>query len=295
MSADRMSDDLGAEREIDLRGWLNAARAYWWIAAAGLVAGAVLGGLYSLGGPSATYSASATIARGQAFNPSGSQPVLGYLTNVIAIQDYATSPQVVATVSAKSGMTRSELRNHIVISTFTSEGTPSTTNTGSTLVAITVTGKKPKKVETAANVLTHLIQVKTTTPYVLQSISFYQVKLKNFAIRIGTLQSALAKLNAVLAHPAGITPLEQLVIADELDSKEAALGQTLDSQTTAQQQLTLAKLVEETQIVQLAQAEKVSRFSSRRNAILFGALIGLIAGALVATVLGLRSTRVTSV
>ena len=39
MTGDQVATDPGAERDIDLRVWLDAVRAYWWIAVAGLVVG----------------------------------------------------------------------------------------------------------------------------------------------------------------------------------------------------------------------------------------------------------------
>jgi len=40
--------DAGVEREIDLGRWKQAAVERWWLVAAGLVVGAIIGGLYSL-------------------------------------------------------------------------------------------------------------------------------------------------------------------------------------------------------------------------------------------------------
>src|SRR5581483_10534943 len=68
--------DAGAEREIDLSRWKQAAVERWWIVAAGLVAGVVVGALYSLSGGS-VWEASVLVAPGQPFTPSGS-PVLSY-------------------------------------------------------------------------------------------------------------------------------------------------------------------------------------------------------------------------
>ena len=48
MSADQAAPDLDAEREIDLRSWLDALRSRWWIAVVGLAIGVLIGGVYSL-------------------------------------------------------------------------------------------------------------------------------------------------------------------------------------------------------------------------------------------------------
>ena len=44
--------DPGAEREVDLARWRRALVALWWIPIAGLVAGAIVGVLYSFRGGS---------------------------------------------------------------------------------------------------------------------------------------------------------------------------------------------------------------------------------------------------
>ena len=68
--------DIGSEREIDLARWRLAIVARWWVVAAGLLAGAVIGAILSLSGGS-VYQASVLISPGQAFSPSGA-PVLSY-------------------------------------------------------------------------------------------------------------------------------------------------------------------------------------------------------------------------
>jgi uncharacterized protein involved in exopolysaccharide biosynthesis len=285
MSGDGQATDLGAEREIDLLGWLNAALAYWWLAVAGLAVGVAAGTLVTLGGTT-KYTATALIARGQAFNPSGSGTVLSYLSNLAAIQNYVSSPSALDAAAAKAGMTAGELRGHVAAATLTGTGEPSTTNTGSILVAITVTLAKPKKAEDAANELARIVAKATTSTYVEQSIKLYQVRLKNYATRLKSLAARIQSLNDALANTSSLQLTDRLLLLTQLDQAEATQGQTLDSQTTVQQQLTLAEDVEKTQIVQNAEVEKVPPGRSRRNAVLVGGLIGLILGAVAATVYG---------
>ncbi len=290
MSGDRPATDLGVEREIDLRRWKDAVLAYWWVAVAGLVLGIVVGSVYSLGGGT-SYTASATIARGQVFNPAGTSSVLGYLSSPVAIQNFVTAPATLDKVATKIGIGAGELRGHVSVATLTDTGVPSTANTNSILIQITVRLSKPKKAEDAANALAALVKSDTTSSYVRESIAQYKVKLGNYAARIKTLQTRIASVNAVLANPAGLTALDQLLVASELDSAEASLGQTLDSQTTVQQELTLAELVETTQIIPPPAKAQKTLARSRRNSVLFGALIGLVLGSIAATVYGLRARR----
>jgi uncharacterized protein involved in exopolysaccharide biosynthesis len=296
MTGDQGATDLGAEREIDLRSWWVALRSRWWIAGIGLLAGIVIGALYSLSGGS-TYNATALIAPGQIFNPSGSTPVLTYLTSQSAISTLLNQTATIQEIAAKAHMSPSQLRGHITVSAVnlqssgTTSSSSSSSNRNPVLVEITVTSNKPKHAEDAANALAAFIKSRTPV-YVKQSISAYQTLLANFKKRQTTLNAKIAGLNAVLTGPTArsLQPLDKLVLDTSLDTAEATLGSTINALTTTQQQLTLAQSIETTQIIQQARASK-STARSRRNSVLFGGLIGLIAGAIVAIVVGLRARR----
>src|SRR6187549_626400 len=104
--------DLDAEREVDLARWGRALVRQWWIVAAGLLGGIVLGALFSLSGGS-LYEATARIAPGQAFNPSGTSPVLTYLTNANAINEIATSATTLDQAARAAWISLSQLRGHV--------------------------------------------------------------------------------------------------------------------------------------------------------------------------------------
>jgi uncharacterized protein involved in exopolysaccharide biosynthesis len=289
MSGDRPVTDLGAERDIDLRRWKDAAFAYAWIAVAGLVIGVVIGSLYSLSG-GVSYSASSLIARGQAFNPGGTTPVESYLSSPQAIEAYATEPTTLQTVAAQIGMPAGELSGHITTATVGATGTASATNTNSILIQITVTLNKPKRAEDAANALAQIIKSLTTTSYVKASLAIYQRRAASFSSRIDALTEQIKVLKTVLAK-SKLSPLDELPLVSELEDAQAALGQTLDSQTTNQQQLILAQDVEQTKVIQKAARAQKSEARSRRNSVIFGGLIGLLLGAIAATAYGLRVAR----
>ena len=292
MTGDQGAADLGAEREIDLRGWLTAFRSRWPIALAGLVIGVVIGALYSLTGGS-TYTASALIAPGQAFNPAGNAAVLSYLTSQTAIDTIATSAATIAAAAAKAGIGPGELRGHVSVSGV-NENTGQTSNTQSpgkaaVLVAITVNQNSGKKAAEAADAIASIVQARTTSPYVLQSLNINSARLRSYAVRLGTLKQKIKFLTEALKQP-GIALDQGLLLTIQLDEAEATYGQTQNAQLTTQQQQSLAEQVEKTQIIQLAKAQK-STARSRRNSVLFGGLIGLIAGSIVALIVGLRATR----
>ena len=293
MTGDQSAADVG-EREIDLRSWWHALRSRWWIVAIGVVAGIVIGGLYSLSGGS-SFVASSLIAPGTAFNPSGSTPVLTYLTSEAALSKLANETATIDQAAAIAKMNPNNLHGHITVSAvnLNSPGTTSSSsNRNAVLVELTVRQPKAKRAEDAANALARVIKAKTTSLYVRQSIAAYAKLIANFKKREATLNAKIATLNAALNSPAGqaLAPLDRLVLAQSLDTAEATLGATQNSETTTQQQLTLAQAVETTQIIQVAKASKTTA-RSRRNSVLFGALIGLLAGAIIATIVGLRAAR----
>src|SRR5438034_11433446 len=103
--------DADAEREIDLGRWKQAAVERWWLVAAGLVAGVVVGALLSLAGGS-VYHASVLLAPGQAFCPNGA-PVLNYLSSPRGINDLVTSETTIGEAAAKAGVGVGQLRGNV--------------------------------------------------------------------------------------------------------------------------------------------------------------------------------------
>jgi len=281
-------EDPDAEREIDLRRIWDGIRTQWWIVVVGVIAGIVLGLLYSLSG-SAVYTATARIAPGQAFNPGGNQPVQTYLTNLNAINDIATSQTTLAEAAAKVGMSPAQLRGKISVSGVTPLGSETTSPRSTVLVDITARLNKRKRAEDVANEVAAIVERTTTSRYVRQSLSAYGIRINNFNTRLKTLQRKVASLNAAL-NQSGLSLNEQLLLSIQLDNAQAQIGQTVDSLTTAQQQRILAEDVQLTKIIQKATASK-STARSRRTAILVGALIGLIAGIVVAIVVDWRAHR----
>ena len=67
---ERPLPDVDAEEELELSRYWNALLTRWWLPVAGLIAGAVIGYLLSLGGHN-VYQAKATIYLGQPLSPTG--------------------------------------------------------------------------------------------------------------------------------------------------------------------------------------------------------------------------------
>jgi capsular polysaccharide biosynthesis protein len=277
--------DPDAERDVDLARWGRALIRRWWILAAGLVIGAVIGALISLSGGT-TYEATARIAPGQAFNPSGNVAVLTYLTNKTAVNELATSEATIDAAAQKLGIDPSKLRDHITTEAVT-EGGASAGH--AVLIDITAELRKKQLAEDAANVVARLVQQQTTSHYAKSSLKFYAERIKSFSSRLKSLQARIDTINAALKR-GDLTLDERLLLTIQADQAQATQGQTIDSLSTAQQQQLLSQTVEQTQIIQDAKAAK-SVTHSKRPSTLVGAVIGLIIGAIVAIVVETRAAR----
>lgn len=278
--------DAGVEREIDLGRWKQAAVERWWLVAAGLVVGAIIGGLYSLSGGS-VWEASVLIAPGQPFSPQGS-PVLSYTSSPRGIEQVVTSENALKRAAKAAGIGVGSLRGHVSTTTVSTGASSSTASRGATLIRITVQLHKPKHAEDAANALGVIVR-NDTSPYVKQSLAAYATQIASFEAQLGQLQKRINVLNGTLSR-SSLSDIEKLIVAGQADNAQTRFGTISDNLSLVRQQQTLAKSVELATIIEPAAAVKTTA-RSRRNSILVGALIGIIAGAIVAIVADIRARR----
>jgi hypothetical protein len=277
--------DPGAEREIDLGRWKQAAVERRWLVAAGLAAGIVVGALYSLSGGS-VYQASVLLAPGQPFSPQGS-PVLSYQSSPRAIEKLVTGESALKRAAKTAGIGVGALRGHISTQTVATGASSSAASRGAVLIEITVQLHKPKHAEDAANALGNIVVTDTTSSYVKQSIDGFTVKIKDYGAQLDVLKQRIDVLTTAVNSPS-LAFLEKLLLVSQLDNAQTRFGTISDNLSLAQQQKTLAQSVELAQVIEPAAAHKTTA-RSRRNSILVGALIGLIAGAIVAIVVDTRA------
>jgi capsular polysaccharide biosynthesis protein len=278
--------DMDAEREIDLGRWKQAAVERWWLVAAGLVAGSVVGALFSLSGGS-IYQASVLIAPGQAFSPNGS-PVLVYQSSPRNLNDIATSESALRQAARKTHVAVSDLRGKVTTQSL-STGLGSSSSRGSNLIKLTVRLHKPKRAEEAANALGQVLINDTTSDYVRSSIRTYQSKIASYTRQLESLSRVIDQYNKTLST-SKLDPFDRLILVNQVDNALLRQGNLNDKITATQQQLTLAQNVEIAQLVSSAAAVKTTA-RSRRNSVLVGALIGLVAGVIVAIVADARARR----
>jgi len=280
--------DAGVEREIDLGRWKQAAVERWWLVAAGLVVGAVIGAVYSLSGGS-VWEASVLMAPSQAFSPNGS-PVLSYQSSPRAINELATDPATLRKVAAKAHVTFGQLQGHVSTSTV-STGQGSTASRGSVLIRITVQLEKPKKTAAAADALGEIVAAQSTGTYVTASIATLKQDLVGNRRLLASVGQQIAAYNKVLSTQ-NLNPFDKLLLVTQLNnaiSRQGNLNDKIEAQT---QQLTLAQNIELAQVISPRPSSAVKTTArSRRNSILVGALIGLIVGAIVAIVVDVRARR----
>src|SRR2546423_14846791 len=109
--AERDLPDLDAEREVDLRRHWDALLLRWWLPAAGLVGGIVIGLLVSIGG-SQVYTAKATLYVGQPLSASGVQ-VQSQATHPSFVHQAVTADSTIAPAAQHAGRRSNQLRCNI--------------------------------------------------------------------------------------------------------------------------------------------------------------------------------------
>src|SRR5919199_5324442 len=151
--------DYDVEQEVDFGRYVGSVLLLWWLPVAGLVLGALVGYVISLGG-SQVYRAQATIYLGQPYGGLNSQvQVVSLQTNPNAVRQIVTAESTIDEVARLAGMRPGELRGHISTSAV-STGSNANRVTQAPLVTITVTGKAPGKVRVAANKLANAAVLK---------------------------------------------------------------------------------------------------------------------------------------
>jgi capsular polysaccharide biosynthesis protein len=257
--------DPEAEQEVDFARYVRLLGSRWWLLAAGLVLGAVIGYLVSLGG-NQVYSASATVYLGQPYTPTGSGLVQDPQTNPSSVgqivNNAATIDAVAKLCNAKPGSFKKGISTQAVASGASTKGGAAAVNP---LVKVSVQSKKGKVAACAAN---KLAAAAVTT------LGTYPVaKIANIRAQIASDDAGIKSINTAIAG-GGISDTAKLVLLQLLRSDQ------LD-RTTNSQLLLLATQVESPKIMLHAASNKITA-RSRRNTVVISALIGLILGALAA-------------
>ena len=254
--------DPEAEQEVDFARYGRMLARRWWLVAVGLVAGAVIGFLVSLGGAK-LYSATATIYLGQPYNPGGTSPVFTLQTNPTAVGQFANAQSIDAKVATQCKTSVESFRKGISVQKVATASTVTKSLAAvNPLVTVTVQAKG-KVAACVANGLAYAA--------VARIGSYPKAKVKNYEGHVNTDINAIKEINAELANSA-VSGTDKLVAEQRLTSYQQDLS-------TFSGLLLLAKQVESPQVTIRAGARQVSA-QSPRNTVLIAAIIGLILGVL---------------
>jgi hypothetical protein len=289
--------EFDAEQEVDFGRYGRALAARWWLVVAGIVAGAVIGLLLSLGGTT-VYEAQAVAYLGQPLAPGAGGPVSSAPTQLALAGETALAESTIRQVAAKVGLRPGQLRHHITARPV--QGlTNARTGTAAPILAITVTGRQPKKIAAAANALAELVGTRASA-YVNTKIKQLESRLAYDAVQIETVNARLARARRqlqVALESSTLDPASRLIsiqnFSSIVNSSESRLSGLETDRFGVRQTLALARNIEQGKLLTRAAATGSSA-RSRRNSVLIGGLIGLLLGALAAILWEPVAARVAS-
>jgi uncharacterized protein involved in exopolysaccharide biosynthesis len=273
MSPTKRSDrnaELELEQEVDFGRYLAALGRGWWLLLGGLVLGAVIGVGMSLGSGN-LYKAKATVYLGQPLAVNSSAQIQGVNTNPSSVGQIVHSEEVLAQVSKLSGLPLKKLRSGV--STATVSGNLS--KLGQTpLVSISVQAKdKRKPVQDAANGLAQIVVLRLSK-FSIEKIVTLQDQIASRTSQIAAIDKRQSSIAASDAAMAALSEQRRGTVSDELQQDQLLLAQ--------------AEAVERGSILTNAKATKTTG-RNRKNALVVGAALGLLLGAICA--LALSSSR----
>ena len=277
--------DPDAEREVDLRSAWSRITARWWLPVVGLVVGAVLGVLVSVGGGD-VFRATTLLYLGQPFTTSGGGQIQSIATNPRTVNRIIHSEAALRRAAAASGLTVGQLRGNVSSAAIVTAGQARNI---SPLIEITVDAPAAGKAEKAADSLAASV-VGVVSTYVDEKVTLLQQQiaaskseLENIDRRVAT---AVAQQQDVIADKT-ISATDKLIAINTINNtisfSEQRRGTVQQELFQNQQLLSLAENVELSKVVQPAAASKTTA-TSRRNAAAIGGLIGLLLGALAASI-----------
>jgi uncharacterized protein involved in exopolysaccharide biosynthesis len=277
--------ELDAEDEVDLRSAWRRVSARWWLPLAGLVVGAALGVLVSVGGGE-VYRAETLLYLGQPFTPQGGGQIQTLQTNPRTVSEIIRSESALKRAAADSGLRLGQLRGNVSSKAVVQVGQARGV---SPLVEISVEAPGAAKAERAADSLATSV-IRQASSYVNRKIELLERQIaaaeEELARNDARVEQAQDQLQSILRNQT-IPLAERLLVSTNLNSTIGFAEQrraTVQTELYANQQLlSLARNVEKSDIVQRASASRETA-TSRRNAAVIGGLIGLLVGVLAAYV-----------
>ncbi|MGI9659098.1 MAG: Wzz/FepE/Etk N-terminal domain-containing protein [Gaiellaceae bacterium] len=263
--------ELEPEVEIDLGRLGRSLLRGWWLIAAAIVIGAVIGVLVASSGGE-LFQARSSIYLGQPLSTSGTAQLQTLQTNPSSIGQIVKGQDLVRSVADEVGLGASALRRNI--STRTVSGF--VTRSGQTpLVEVIVRGKDRAKVTQAANLLAQAV-VGDVSNYAVAKIAALEATLVDQDRQVVNLDRDLERLDAVI-DDASVPAAERALFAIASQTANQRRGILTDNRAKTQLDLTVAQEVELGRVVNEASATKVDA-RSRRSSVVVGAIVGGIVG-----------------
>jgi hypothetical protein len=258
--------DHDAEQEVDLGRYWHVVVTRWWLPLAGLVAGALIGYLISLGGRQ-VWNASSNVYLGASYSAIGGILLQGPQANPSTVNTIARAEDSIVRAAGLAGMSPGDLRGHISTKTISSGvGTSTVRTTANPLVKLTVQASTRRRAQVAANALAQIV---------VQRLSSYADR------KIQTLK------DQINADQAQIDAIRRQASASSDQTSKAVfgvqLGAVLDDQLQAKQLVIQAEEVERPKVLTRAVAVKTTA-RSRRNSVVVAAFVGLLIGLAAALV-----------
>jgi hypothetical protein len=256
--------DLDAEQEVDLGRYARAVLVHWWLPVAGLVAGAIIGYLISLGG-SQVWKASATVYLGQPYSVIGGTLLQGPQTNPATVGAIVHSEEAIDNAAHDAGMSPNKLRGTIStksISTGVSSSVGTTRTAANPLVQISVRSPRARYARAAVNSLANQVVHKLAP--------FTNDKVAQLKKRIANDQAAIDAARSQARTGGQVGALLSL-----------QLYPIVQDQITAQGLLTQAQQIERPAVLTRGAPVRVTA-RSRRNDVVVAAFLGLIIGLIAA-------------
>lgn len=276
--------DADAEREVDLRSAWARISARWWLPVGGLVAGAILGVLVSVGSGD-VYKAETLLYLGQPFTPGGGSQIQSLGTNPKTVSLTIRSEAALQRAARAANLRTGQLRGNVTSTAVVQAGQAKST---SPLVQIDVEAPTRAKAAKAADSLAKSV-LEQVSPYVDEKIAQLEEQIANNKQQLAEVDRRIAiatqQQNLALAKSSPLSLTEKLLVSTNsnatLNFAEGRRATIQANLTSANQLLSLAQDVERARIVVPAVATKTSA-TSARNAAAVGALIGVLLGALAA-------------
>jgi capsular polysaccharide biosynthesis protein len=269
--------DLDEEREIDFGRLGRTILNRWWIVAAAVALGVIVGYLTSVGGGD-VFVARTTLYLGQPTSPSGNAQLPSLGTNPATVNEIIKSEEVVQRVAGEVGVEVGRLRRGITSRTVTPA--QQTVRQGQNpLILLSVRGPWRRETAEAANLLPTIV-IDRVSRYVNAKVDALDERLAAQNRQLEEIDRRIAAHERRLAQ-AGLSDLQELTLLNLMGLAEQRRGFLIEDRTDTEQLLTLAEEVERAAQVNRAVPSRVPA-QSPRSAIVVGGLIGLLAGLVLA-------------